>query len=133
MESDGAWSYDSVSKEWETYARFKPYGGDLRMDHTMGVWTNVTGASNLTVAGAVPHQTTIHLRKGWNLVSFPSFNSSYTVADLKAELPVERVEGFDASVPPHFLRVLQDSDMLQAGKGYWVKVSAHATWVVSNG
>ncbi|MCK4457303.1 MAG: right-handed parallel beta-helix repeat-containing protein, partial [Thermoplasmata archaeon] len=130
---DKAWTYDSSSGEWKWYMTLKNYRrGPPSVNHTMGLWVNVTGDCNLTVAGIVPAQTTIHLRSGWNLVSFPSFNSSYTVANLKAELPVERVEGFDLTAPPHFLRVLQDSDVLLAGEGYWVKVSADATWVVSN-
>ena len=129
-----AWSYDSSSGEWKWHMGFKEYRRGLwNVNHTMGIWVNVTGRSNLTVAGIVPAQTTIHVRSGWNLVSFPSFNTSYSVADLKAELPVERVEGFDPTAPPHFLRVLQDSDVLLAGEGYWVKVSADATWVVSSG
>ncbi len=130
---DMAWHYDPLSGEWMWHMRSKEYGGLRNINHAMGLWVNVTEASSLTVAGMVPAQTTIHLRSGWNLVSFPSFNSSYTVADLKAELPVERVEGFDPTAPPHFLRVLQDSDVLLAGQGYWVKVSADATWVVRNG
>lgn len=129
---DKAWHYDT-SSGWKWHMRSKGYGDLTDVNHTMGLWVNVTGASSLIVAGAVPAQTTIHLSAGWNLVSFPSFNSSYTVADLKAELPVERVEGFVASSPPHFLRVLQGSDVLLAGEGYWVKVSADATWVVFNG
>ncbi|MEE9340757.1 MAG: Ig-like domain-containing protein [Thermoplasmata archaeon] len=130
---DRAWFYDSSSGEWKWHMTAKGYGGLTDLSHTIGLWVNVTGDCNFHVAGLVPAQTTIHLREGWNLVSFPSFNSSYTVADLKAELPVERVEGFDASAPPHFLRVLQDSDVLLAGEGYWVKVSADVAWVVSNG
>ena len=131
---DKAWFYDSSSEEWKWHMTFKTYRRGLwNINHTMGLWVNATEECNLTVAGIVPAQTTIHLREGWNLISFPSFNSSYTVADLKVELPVERVEAFDPTAPPHFLRVLQDSDVLLAGEGYWVKVSADATWVVSNG
>ncbi len=130
---DVAWHYDPLSGEWRWHMTAKQYGGLTNLNHTMGLWVNVTEASSLTVAGMVPAKTTIHLRTGWNLVSFPSFNSSYTVADLKAELPVERVEGFDPTAPPHFLRVLQDSDVLLAGEGYWVKVSTDVTWVVFNG
>ncbi len=132
VEYDTAWYYDSSSGEWKWQMMHKQYGRLTSINSTMGLWVNVTGNCNLTVAGIVPAQTTIHLWSGWNLVSFPSFNSSYSVADLKAEMPVERVEGFDFA-PPHFLRVLQDSDVLQAGEGYWVKVSQDAMWVVSNG
>ncbi|MFQ6128728.1 MAG: hypothetical protein ACE5QW_07495 [Thermoplasmata archaeon] len=113
--------------------RFKPYKGDLKtVDHIMGIWVNVTADSNLTIAGVVPSQTTIQLHKGWNLVGFPCFNTSLTVADLMSTVAVERVEGFDVSSPLNFLRVLQNSDVLLAGEGYWIKVSEDALWIVSN-
>ena len=130
---DTAWYYDSSSGEWKWQMMHKQYGRLTSINSTMGLWVNVTGDCNFTVAGIVPAQTTIHLRSGWNLVSFPSFNSSYSVAELKTELPVERVEGFDPTAPPHFLRVLQDSDVPQAGEGYWGKFSADVTCVMSNG
>ena len=99
------------------------------MNHTMGVWVNVTRDSNLTMAGVVPVQTTIHLCEGWNLVSFPSFSTSYSVAVLKVEIGVTRVEGYDSS-PPYHLRVLGDGEILQVGYGYWVKVKSDADWIV---
>lgn len=129
---DMAWFYDSSSGEWRWHMRSKEYGGLTGVNHTMGLWVNVTGDCKFTLAGTVPAQTAIHLHKGWNLVSFASFNTSYTVANLKAELSVERVEGFDASSPPHFLEVLNDSDLLMAGRGYWIKVSQDVIWGVSN-
>ncbi len=98
IELDRACAYDSFRGEWKSYVRSKPYKGTLNtINHTMGLWINVTGQSNLTVVGAVPMHTVIHLQKGWNLVGFPSLDSTYTVADLKASVPVERVEAFDAS------------------------------------
>jgi len=134
IELDRAWAYDSFRGEWKSYMRSKPYKGTLNtINHTMGLWINVTGQSNLTVAGAVPTHTVIHLHKGWNLVGFPSLDSTYTVADLKASVPVERVEAFDASAPPNFLKVLEDSDILLASRAYWVRVSADAAWIVMPG
>jgi len=124
-----AWTYDS--REWTSYAKGFPYWTLELVDHTMGVWINVTTDCNLTVAGVVPARTEIQLDRGWNLVSFPSF-SSHTVADLKAETGATRVEGFDLA-PPYFLRVLTDGDVLQAGYGYWVKIDAPVVWVVGNG
>ncbi len=130
VEYDKAWHYYSISQEWKWYMKQKTYKGDLwQVNHTMGLWVNVTQDSNLTVAGVVPAQTTIHLQKGWNLLSFPSFNSSYTVADLEAEIGATRVEGYDP-VSPYHLRVLGDGEMLQAGHGYWVKVQVDADWIV---
>ncbi|MFQ6106117.1 MAG: hypothetical protein ACE5QF_00810 [Thermoplasmata archaeon] len=128
---DKAWSYDSSSQEWKWYMKHKGYRRGLYdINHTMGLWVNVTQDCNLTVAGVVPAQTTIHLHEGWNLVSFPSFNSSYTVGDLKAETGALRVEGYDPA-PPHHLRVLGDAEMLLPGHGYWVRVSVEMDWIVS--
>jgi parallel beta-helix repeat protein len=130
VEFDKAWYYDSSSQEWNWFMKDKTYSGGLsNLNHTIGMWLNVTEASNLTVAGVVPAQTMIQLRQGWNLVSFPSFNATYTVADLKAETGATRVEGFDTA-PPYFLRVLGDAEVLQAGEAYWVEVEADVDWII---
>ncbi len=130
---DAAWTYDSSTIDWKSYVAHKPYKGDLRnMDHKNGLWVNATALSNLTVAGIVPLTTTIQLRAGWNLAGFPSFNPTYTVGDLKTETGASRVEGFDASASPYFLKALQDSDVLSAGRGYWIYVPGDAAWTVSN-
>lgn len=131
VQYDKAWSYNATSKEWNTYAECKPYKGSLgQIDHTMGVWVNVTQVSNLTLAGIVPAQTTIHLRTGWNLVSFPSFSLAFLVTDLMAEVGATRVEGFDPASPPNFLRVLGDLQVLRTGWAYWVRVDFDVDWTV---
>ncbi|MCK4443580.1 MAG: hypothetical protein KAW09_03485, partial [Thermoplasmata archaeon] len=128
---DESWIYDSLSKTWRSSVAMKPYSGSPGpVDNTMAMWINVTMSSNFTVTGVVSHQTEIHLQAGWNLVGFPSFSTTYTIADLKSETGATRVEGFDATNPPYFLKVLQDSDLLQAGEGYWVHVPADVVWTV---
>jgi parallel beta-helix repeat protein len=130
VEYDKAWYYDSTSQEWKWCMEPKRYRRGLwELDHTLGIWVNVTRNSNLTVAGAVPAETAMHLFEGWNLVSFPSFNTTYTIADLKAEIGATRVEGYDLG-PPYFLRVLGNVEVLQAGYGYWVKVDIDVDWIV---
>ncbi|UCD93201.1 MAG: hypothetical protein JSV43_04705 [Methanobacteriota archaeon] len=131
VEYDKAWYYDSPSEEWKWYMKSKGYRRDLwSINHIMGVWVNVTASSNLTIAGIVPDQTTIHLYRGWNLVSFPSFNKSYTIADMRAEIGATRVEGYDFTALPNFLEVLGDAEVLQAGYAYWVKVDTNVDWIV---
>jgi parallel beta-helix repeat protein len=130
VQYDKAWYYDSSSQEWKWYMKSKTYRRELwSVNRTTGVWINVTGSSNLTVAGVVPTRTEIHLHAGWNLVGFPSFNSTYTVSDLKADTGANRVEGYD-SLPPYYLRVLGNVEVLQAGHAYWVRVEADADWIV---
>jgi len=40
------------------------------------------------------------------------------------------VEGF-APTPPYFLRVFSDSDVLLAGRAYWVKAQTDVEWIVT--
>lgn len=130
---DKAWTYDASLNEWLWHMKFKSYRGQLKkVDHLMGLWVNVTDNSNLTVAGLVPWSTDIQLMSGWNLVGFPSFSTTYTVADLKAETGATRVEGYDPVSSPYFLREMTGSEVLQAGEGYWVYVLVDAIWTVRN-
>jgi parallel beta-helix repeat protein len=130
---DNAWSYDAINQEWKSFMKSKPYAQSLEyLNHTMGIWVNVTQDSNLTVAGVVPTLTTINLQAGWNLVGFPSFDDNYAVADLKAAIAVERIEGYNALAPPYFLRVMTDGGFLQAGFGYWIRVGSGASWTTGN-
>ena len=130
---DNAWIYDPINQELKSFSKLKPYGQSLEyLNHTMGIWVNVTQDSNLTVAGVVPTSTTIDLQAGWNLLGFPSFDDNYTVADLKAAVVVERIEGYDGLASPYFLRVMNDSDFLQAGIGYWIRAGSEMSWTVEN-
>jgi parallel beta-helix repeat protein len=128
---DKAWTYDSLSGEWESYMTFKPYMGDFQtINHTMGVWVHVISDCNLTVAGVVPRNTSIAFTAGWNLVGFPSFNSTYIVSDLKVAVNSDRVEVFDLSSAPYHLRLPADTEALQAGYGYWVRIGKGTVWKV---
>lgn len=133
VEFDKAWAYDSGGADrWQWFMPFKTYEGDLRSaERTKGVWVNATEECNLTAAGMVPLQTMIELHKGWNLVGLPTFRSPYTLAWLLAETGGTKVEGYDPSVPPFFLRVLTTLvEPLPVGYGYWVHVESAIAWVV---
>jgi Tol biopolymer transport system component len=128
---DRAWHYDSVRKEWRYYAWDRAYKTDLGgLDLAMGLWVDVTTGSTLTVAGMVPSDTIIQLSSGWNMIGYPSFNLTYTVADLKAATGATRVEAYYAPGLPYCLRVLEDFEVLQAGEAYWVRVNAPVDWIV---
>ncbi|MFQ5883959.1 MAG: exo-alpha-sialidase [Thermoplasmata archaeon] len=128
---DKAWSYDSSSGKWKWYMGFKPYEGEfLLMNHTLGVWVNVTSDSNLTVAGIVPAETTIHLKRGWNLVGFPSFNSTVSVSDVFLQSGATRIEGFDSTSPPYFLKRMRPEEFMTTSHGYWLYVETDSMWIV---
>ena len=130
---DKAWTYDSPGGKWKWYMTFKPYKGMLRtINHTVGIWTNVTVNCNLTVAGIVPLTAAIQLKQGWNLVGFPSFEENYTGADLILKTNATEVEGFSSSSFPYYLAAIQDMEKLRAGFGYWIKVPEDTLWLISN-
>ena len=99
----------------------------ITIDHTKAFWVNVLVEDDLVVAGLVPVLTQIQLAAGWNLVSFPSFNNIYTVGQLKVDVGALMVEGYDPATP-YCLVGMIDTDMITAGKGFWVYVSASTTW-----
>jgi fibronectin type 3 domain-containing protein len=130
---DKVWTFDAPSQTWRALDLSKPYAGNLDSANcTVGMQVSVTRSSNFTVAGVVPSVTNIQLEVGWNLVGFPSFNSTYTVADLKVATGAIDVEGFDPSSPPYFLRTLLDGDVLQSGMGYWIRVESTTVWTVES-
>ncbi len=129
VEYDKAWLYDSFSQEWRSYFRFKSYRTLSYVNHSTGIWIDVTEDSNLTLAGLIPTQIVVRLDRGWNLIGFSSYISTCTVFDLKMTTGAVRIEGFDPATPYH-LRVLDDSEFLHTGEGYWVKVNTDTVWIV---
>ncbi|MCK4443353.1 MAG: hypothetical protein KAW09_02340, partial [Thermoplasmata archaeon] len=130
IQYDKVWTYDSMdtADPWKSYHEVKPYKGDMSsIDHTKAFWVNVLAEDDLVVAGLVPVVTQIQLQAGWNLVSFPSFNNIYTAGQLKLDIGALTVEGYDPGLP-YCLIELIDTDMIVAGKGFWVYVSANTVW-----
>ncbi|MCJ2556784.1 MAG: FG-GAP-like repeat-containing protein [Candidatus Thermoplasmatota archaeon] len=122
--------YDAsdVGDPWKSYHKAK-YINDLQGVRPLdGIWVNALSEGNLTVIGLILPYHSIDLQQGWNLVGYPSFNASYTVGDLKAELGAMRVEGFDPSSPPYFMKVLPDAYVLKAGESYWIELPSPMTW-----
>ena len=101
------------------------------IDNTMAFWIEVTEPGTLNLQGAKPAGTQyVPMRAGGNLVGFPSYQTTYAVAMLKADTGATRVEGFDASNIENRLRVLGDAEVRDAGQGYWVFVPADTVWQV---
>ena len=117
---------------WKSYYPQRNYCDLTQIGTHMGLWVNVVSGSNLTVAGRVPTTTVVNLARGWNLVGYPSFDTGYTIADMKADSGALGAEVYDATSPPYFLRDANDVETMEAGTGYWVEVSVSGTWTVMN-
>jgi hypothetical protein len=103
------------------------------VDNIKGVWLFVTtvGDGQICVGGtgySNPATTAILLRAGWNMVGFPSDDTTYTVAMLKAACPtVTMVEQFDGAQTYRTI-AMADATAFGQGKAYWVYTSADTTW-----
>jgi hypothetical protein len=138
LEWDTARWYDPLDVEdhWVSYSTNKPAGFNdfADMNRTMGIWVNVTiGGDHFVDAGRVHKSTAIQLYKGWNLVSYASFINR-TVEDALSDIwsDVEKVEGFDGSNAPYYLKKLAASDWMEAGRSYWIRVTDDCVWTVEN-
>jgi parallel beta-helix repeat protein len=127
-----AWYYNNTNllDPWKSYNPSKPINDLSDINHTIALWIDVAESSNLTVAGIVPKTTSIELKSGWNFVGYPSLIER-TVADALSGINYERIEGYSQS-PPEYLRIYTDIDLMIAGYGYWIKVSADVTWTLEN-
>ena len=123
--------YDAsdLSDPWKSWVRTKG-GGDLAtLDSTQGFWIDLTAPDTLDFIGGGVLDTTTSLKAGWNLIGFPSNDTTYSVGDLKADTGATRVEGFGGGGDLYMLQALSDATLVEQEKGYWVYVPADVDWV----
>jgi len=101
-----------------------------------GYWVELDGPGTMTVAGLVPRGLVMHLKSGWNMIGFPSFDESYSFADLNAAISgmLQLVEMYDASEGPYYLqkvhRNVWASTYLTPGYAYMIRVSSDVNLAV---
>ena len=132
---DTAWIYDPLinpTRPWITYDVNKAYHTPYSVDNLHGTWVNVLSDGYFTIAGRVPTSSfTISLRTGWNLVAYPSFDTTYTLGDLLADTNADRVETYDAAGAPYNLRHMTNpAETLVPGMGYWIQITTPVDWIV---
>ena len=137
-----AGSYDYVrwydpldaADHWKSFVPGRQYNSLTHLDETMAFWINFTQPCSFSVTGYPAQSTAIRLHAGWNMAGYPSYNTTYTVADLKADLGMAgvKVEGFDKNSPQYNLQVLWDSYALKVPEGYWVYVPNDCIWLVAS-
>jgi hypothetical protein len=127
--------YDALDTvdHWKSYMPGRGFNDLTRLDNTMGFWLNVTAECDLVIIGIQRDTATIEMHEGWNMIGFPSMNTSYTAAKFKADLGLVDilVEAFDAGAAPYYLRRAADSHVMKAGEGYWIYAPNDATWRIN--
>ncbi len=114
---------------WKTY-RVGGTANDLtNIDHKMSFWIHTTAPCTLSVYGNIPVSTSIQLYTGWNMVGYPSG----TPRQASATLPgvADHVGVWSATAP--YVTDYTDKTLvtMSKGNGYWIHVTADATWNVN--
>ena len=124
--------YDAQSSSWVSHFSSKGYSPLDQVDESSGFWFHCLNDGNFTIAGQVPQQVELDLRRGWNLVALPSFASDLQLTDLTSMYPLKRAETFDAASPPHFLREVGSLETLDPKRGYWIQALEDVTISIAN-
>jgi hypothetical protein len=135
---EGKWDciqvYNATDPDhWKTNMSYRPDQlNDLTtLNHRMGFWINVTEPNvNLTVRGNISTTTTIPLYAGWNLVGYPTLNSTMTVGNALFGTTADRVEVFN-STDPYRTKEVTSTYIMKPGEGYWVHVIADSIWTIN--
>jgi hypothetical protein len=117
---------------WKSNMTFRPDQlNDLNtLNHKMGFWINITEPNvTLTVNGPIPTNTSIPLKAGWNMVGYPTLNTTTTVANALWGTGADNVEVCDPT-DPYRTKEVGPTYVMKPGEGYWVHVPADTIWVV---
>jgi hypothetical protein len=140
-------SYDSIltydqtgNPTWNVYKKDLPdyvFINLTSFETKRGYWINITSASNLTVNGSIITFTEISLHKGKNLVGYP-VNKTVAIASAfgGAFSSIITIEAYNASTQTYEIYDARNTsnatlNFITFGRGYWINMSADATWVVS--
>jgi parallel beta-helix repeat protein len=130
--------YDSndVNDPWKHHQNSKPQSmNDLKnLDSPIGFWLHVTdpqGTSLVVFGDESTSSQTIGLKKGWNMVGYPSLtnhNRTTGLNTLKFGTEVDAIQYFDSSTETwHFL---EEGNSFEIGRGYWFHATTDCIWEV---
>jgi len=119
--------YEYDSDEWMSYIPGRDeFNDDIQWDRTKGMWIRMVEDDTLSIEGNEPSETDITLNPGWNMVSYPSAETT------EETLPTEvtRVGYFDATQDNNIAYVEVDEFEFEPGRGYYLYAEGETTWTV---
>jgi hypothetical protein len=126
------WNRLDNADHWKHYSTSKLYDRDLMtVELGRGYWIDVATDSYIEYVGTVPDNASVMLYIGWNMVGYASLVDR-TVQDAFQGLPVVKVECYDNSAVPYYLREMDFAENMTAGEAYWALVDDHFLWTVDN-
>jgi uncharacterized protein YkwD len=130
--------YDSSDSDdpWKNHNAQKPIQiNDLsQLDNKMGFWIHITepGGADLIVDGSMPGSPqTISLKKGWNLVGYPSSTETFrdnALNNLVFDNEIDAIQYYDTDT--NKTMYLGINDKMEPGLGYWLHATKNCEWIV---
>jgi uncharacterized protein YkwD len=105
------------------------------LDNKKGFWIHITEVSgvDLAVPGTLPSSPqTIQLKKGWNMVGYPSSTArARTVAlnNLEVGVEIDIIQFYDTASGR--IISLGSGDDMEPGMGYWIHANQACDWIVN--
>jgi hypothetical protein len=119
------------SRPWLNKNKNKPLqlNDEITFSIKEGYYIKMVNPDYLVVAGAVPVNTQIDLKTGWNLVGYPSVLEK-TVAEALSSISgkYNMVEYFDPILDKEVR--LQSNDLMNPGFGYWIHATEDCTLIL---
>lgn len=134
---DGKWDvlryYDATDDmdHWKEYSIAKRYNDMPPLTEKMALWIHMKEAAVLDLSGSIPSTTDIQLLRGWNFVGYPSLYDRDLLSALNNP-DITKVEAYDPTAPPTFLRQLDITDLMLTEYGYWIYATQDTMWTVAN-
>ncbi|MCJ7695276.1 MAG: hypothetical protein MUO40_07590, partial [Anaerolineaceae bacterium] len=133
----------SCEDKYNITIRIDETNGNISAKCPDGLWIHITATTDQTLVlkGFMPSTTEISLYTesgGWNLVGFPAAASNTSISNALLSLAgkytlvyawnAETQEwiSYDPTAPAY----ANDLTTMDPGKGYWIKITEHATWNV---
>jgi hypothetical protein len=132
------WSYGDDG-QWQSYEPNAARNSLTRVDRSRGFWVDMHADAELTLYASECPPFALSLRKGWNLVGYPSLQAR-DIGDALASLgdALELAWGYDGrdaenpwrsyatTAAPWSNRLLT----MEPGRGYWLLVHRDCTWTL---
>lgn len=136
------YAYDACDADvWKLYNPSNPpqFNDLTAVNPGQGYWINMTSPGTLTLTGTHPLTTQITLCPGWNLIGYPSITKQAVATALasiagkftlvyqyKAADTADPWKSYNPAAPPQ----ANDLTEMEAGYGYWIKMSSAATLTI---
>ncbi len=130
---EGDWqevqTYSAQTENWSFFHENGPpwLNSLTKIDLSTAFWIKCNKTSlRFCNHGLPPHNVSIQLKKGWNLVGYPYYSGKSVEAAL-AGLPWDAVFEYDY-FSEYKLIQMDASNYMNPGEGYWIHLSSDAVW-----